>query len=109
MPTARLSQHEHSPPGRARRGGGVMLPLLGPLALLLCGAAFVAYVLWPRWPAPPIAADAPALPVTIGGTLFNVPPAALRLPVQRRAGAHERIDLAFLWPSLAPPDPNAAM
>ena len=27
--------------------------------------------------------------------------------MQRRPGAHERIDLAFLWPSLEPPDPHA--
>ena len=27
------------------------------------------------------------------------------MPVQRRPGAQERIDLAFLWPSLTPPDP----
>ena len=38
---------------------------------------------------------------------FNVPPAAIRVSVQRRPGAHERVDLAFLWPSLEPPDPNA--
>jgi hypothetical protein len=28
----------------------------------------------------------------------------MRIPLQRRAGAHERVDLAFLWPSLEPPD-----
>jgi hypothetical protein len=37
------------------------------------------------------------------GALFNVPPAAIRAAVQRHPGAHERIDLVFLWPSLAPP------
>jgi hypothetical protein len=29
------------------------------------------------------------------------------VPVQRRPGAQERVDLAFQWPSLEPPDPNA--
>jgi hypothetical protein len=36
--------------------------------------------------------------------VFNVPPAAVRVAVQRRPGAQARVDLAFLWPSLAPPD-----
>ena len=38
---------------------------------------------------------------------FNVPPAAIRVPVQRRPGAHERVDLAFVWPSLEPPNATA--
>ena len=29
------------------------------------------------------------------------------MPVQRRPGAQERLDLTFLWPSLEPPDANA--
>src|SRR5882762_10368666 len=41
------------------------------------------------------------------GVAFNLPPAAIRVPVQRRPGTQERVDLAFLWPSLEPPDPNA--
>jgi hypothetical protein len=32
----------------------------------------------------------------------------VRVPLQRRAGAHERVDLAFLWPSLEPPDSRAS-
>ena len=83
-------------------------PLLLPLAVF-AGAGFLAlicigYVLWPRWPGPPLHVDAPAIPITVAGVAFNVPPAAIRFPPQRRPGAHERIDLAFLWPSLAPPD-----
>jgi hypothetical protein len=83
-------------------------PLLLPLAVL-AGAAFLAfisigYVLWPRWPEPPLRVDAPAVPITVAGVAFNVPPAAIRVPQQRRPGAHERVDLAFLWPSLTPPD-----
>ncbi len=73
------------------------------LAVLIAAAAtFVSYVLWPTWPAP-AARDAPAVPVTVAGVIFNVPPAAIRAAVQRNPGAHERIDLVFLWPSLAPP------
>jgi len=46
--------------------------------------------------------------VVIGGVRFNVPPQAIRAAVQRRAGAQERLDLVYLWPSLDPPDPAAA-
>jgi hypothetical protein len=35
--------------------------------------------------------------------LFEVPPGAIRATVERHPGPHERIDLAFLWPSLKPP------
>ena len=61
-------------------------------------------MLWPRWPGPPVAPNAPSLPITVAGTAFNVPPASVRVPMQRQPGAHIRIDLAFLWPSLEPPD-----
>ena len=62
----------------------------------------MAYMLWPQGGA--IAPDAPSIPVTVGGTVFNVPPAAVRFKVQRRPGAQARIDLIFVWPSLTPPD-----
>jgi hypothetical protein len=83
------------------------LPLLAFAVAGCFGVGLVVYLLWPRWPAAMVAPDAPALPITIAGVAFNLPPAAIRVPVQRRPGAHERIDLAFLWPSLAPPDPQA--
>src|SRR2546425_1079803 len=89
-----------------RRGGSLILPLAVSLALAVLAIAFVAFVLWPRWPGS-AASAAPALRVTAAGELFNGPPAAMRMPVQRHAGPHERLDLAFLWPSLAPPDPAA--
>jgi hypothetical protein len=69
--------------------------------------AYVAYLLWPRWPESAIAANAPALPITVGGVTFNLPPAAIRVPMQRRPGAQDRVDLFFVWPSLDPPDVNA--
>jgi hypothetical protein len=71
--------------------------------IIVGATGYVGYALWPRWSEPPLARDAPALPITIAGVAFNVPPAAIRVPVQRRAGAQERLDLAFLWPSLDPP------
>ena len=84
-------------------------PLTGPLLLLLgataLAAAYVGYVLWPRWPGAQVSLDAPALPVTVAGVMFNIEPAAIRMPVQRKPGTQERVDLAYLWPSLTPPDP----
>ena len=62
--------------------------------------------MWPTWPSAPIALDAPAVPITVAGVLFEVPPAAIRAAVQRHPGPQERIDLAFLWPSLKPPQPD---
>jgi hypothetical protein len=90
-----------------RRGGSLLLPLALSLAFSVLAVAFVAFVLWPRWPGATATGDAPTLPITVAGELFNVPPAAIRMPVQRHAGQHERLDLAFLWPSLAAPDPAA--
>jgi hypothetical protein len=106
--------HGRAAHDRARRGasrarahpGLVSLALkIAVVAGVLCLAGCpVAYILWPRWP-DSVSLDAPALPITVGGMLLNVPPAAIRLRIQRRTGAQERVDLAFLWPSLAPPDP----
>jgi hypothetical protein len=77
------------------------------VVLVLATASFVCYALWPTWPGAPTPLDAPAIPITVAGVLFDVPPAAIRTAVQRHPGPHERIDLAFLWPSLAPPEPEA--
>jgi hypothetical protein len=103
-----ISDHSNAATRRPRRSGALTLPLIGMLTLAVLAAGFIGYVLWPRWPGPPVPPDAPALPITVAGTPFNVPPAAMRIPLQRRAGAHERVDLAFLWPSLAPPDSGAS-
>jgi hypothetical protein len=81
-----------------------------PMTLLVAGAVAVgcvAYLLWPTWPSTPIPLDAPAIPVTVSGVLFELPPATIRAPVQRHAGPADRVDLAFLWPSLTPPQPDA--
>ena len=94
--------------GQGRRGHS---PLFAPLiALVLAGliaAAYVTYLLWPRWPATPVTLESPALPIVIGGTMFNIEPAAIRRPLQRKPGTQERVDLNYLWPSLVPPDPTA--
>jgi hypothetical protein len=97
-----------APKPRQRRQAG-RSPLTAPLWLFamttLIAAAYVAYVLWPRWPDAPVTANAPALPIIVAGVAFNIEPAAIRMPVQRRPGTQERVDLAYLWPSLTPPDP----
>jgi hypothetical protein len=85
----------------------LLTPLLSLTVLMVAAVAYIVYVLWPRWPAEPVALDAPALPITIAGVAFNVPPAAIRVGVQRHPGALERMDLAFLWPSLKPADQSA--
>jgi hypothetical protein len=64
--------------------------------------ALVAYLLWPTWSTG--GASAPdKLPVSVGGTLFNVPTSAIRMKIQRHSGPQERIDVDFLYPSLEPP------
>ena len=84
----------------------VTLPLLCFGALAVTMAVVVVDALWPNWPTGPLAIDAPTIPVTVAGVVFDVPPAAIRAAVQRHPGAHERIDLAFVWPSLTPPEPD---
>ncbi|MCO5129797.1 MAG: hypothetical protein M9932_04440 [Xanthobacteraceae bacterium] len=70
--------------------------------LSISAAALIAYLLWPTWRAIPVEPAAP-LPISIGGTLFNIPPLAIREKVQRHSGPQERVDLSFEYPSLTPP------
>lgn len=71
--------------------------------LAAAALAAVIYLLWPTW-RPDGSADIPTnLPVSIGGTLFNVPVKAFREKVQRFSGPQERIDLNFEFPSLVAP------
>jgi hypothetical protein len=79
-------------------------PFLLLVLIVAAAAGCVSYLLWPTWPSDPPALDVPALPVTVGGVLFEVPPAAIRAKLQRHAGQHERIDLVFSWPELSPPN-----
>jgi hypothetical protein len=73
-------------------------------AIVAAGAiALVAYLLWPTWGNG--AANAPSrLPVSVGGTLFNVPTLAVRRKIQRHSGPQERVDLSFMFPSLEAPE-----
>ncbi len=102
-----MTAHAVSRPKTRRKAHGVLLlPIALLAALVLAAGSFVSYVLWPTWPGAPIPLDAPAVPITVAGVLFDVPPAAIRAAIQRHPGPHDRIDLAFLWPSLAPPQPD---
>ena len=75
-------------------------------AIVGAGAlTIVAYLLWPTWSTEKSGAP-DRLPVSIGGTLFNVPEAAIRMKIQRHSGPAERIDLNFSFPSLEPPQPQ---
>ena len=100
-----LAGHRHLT-GRSAAEGLLYFVLLVLISLAVTALGFVGYALWPSWPDADMTLDAPALPITVAGALFNVPPPAIRIPAQRRSGAQERIDLVYLWPSLAPPDPN---
>jgi hypothetical protein len=86
--------------------GRLMLPFACLASLVLAAGIIVSYMLWPTWPSAPVPLDAPAIPITVANVLFDVPPAAIRAAVQRHPGPHERVDLAFLWPSLTPPQPD---
>lgn len=91
------------PRARRRSRRIFTLPFFGLVLLAAAAAGIVSYLLWPTWPSTPVGLDAPSIPVTIGGVLFDVPPRAVREKVQRHPGQQERIDLAFDWPSLTPP------
>ena len=80
-----------------------MVPIMLAGMVTAGAIALVAYLLWPTWGAE--ASSNPArLPVSIGGTLFNVPTMAVRMKIQRHTGPQERVDLSFAFPSLEAPD-----
>jgi hypothetical protein len=79
-----------------------LFPIIAGVGLGLAAIAFVAYLLWPTWRTESVG-EPGQLPVSVGGTLFNVPTEAVRMKIQRHSGPQERIDLAFDYPSLEPP------
>jgi hypothetical protein len=80
-----------------------VIPIMVASAITAGAIALVAYLLWPTWGAEG-SSSPERLPVSIGGTLFNVPSAAIRMKIQRHSGPQERIDLSFAFPSLEPPE-----
>jgi hypothetical protein len=79
-----------------------MVLIMGAAAVTAAAIALVAYLLWPTWGAAP-AGDPGRLPVSVGGTLFNVPTTSVRRKIQRHSGPQDRVDLSFIFPSLEPP------
>ncbi len=86
---------------RARHRARLWPLVLGAVAGV-AALALVIYLLWPTWSGTS-AEMADRFPITVGGTLFDVPRDAIRVSVQRRSGDQERVDLAFQYPSLTPP------
>jgi hypothetical protein len=84
---------------------GHILPIALATAVGAGAIAVVAYLLWPTW-GTESAGTPDRLPASVGGTLFNVPPGAIRMKIQRHSGPQERIDLSFSFPSLEPPQPQ---
>jgi len=98
-----LSTARHMARGSRERSRGHLVPIVLGCAVTSGALALVAYLLWPTWGAD--ASSSPArLPVSIGATLFNMPTMAIRMKIQRHSGPQERVDLAFAFPSLEPPD-----
>jgi hypothetical protein len=98
-----FSAAQHIARGSRERSRGHMIPIVLGCAVTSGAMVLVAYLLWPTWGAD--ASSSPArLPVSIGATLFNVPTMAIRMKIQRHSGPQERVDLAFAFPSLEPPE-----
>jgi hypothetical protein len=98
-----LSTAQHLASSSRKDPRGHIVPILAGAALAAGAVALVAYLLWPTWGTD--AAEGPErLPVSVGGTVFNVPAAAIRRKIQRHSGPQERVDLGFTYPQLAPPD-----
>jgi len=98
-----LSTAQHLARASRRDPRGHLVPVLAGGGLALGAVSLVAYLLWPTWDV--VSASSPdRLPVSVGGTLFNVPPASIRRKIQRHSGPQERVDLAFTWPALQPPE-----
>jgi hypothetical protein len=93
---------------RLRRAGILTLFALLFVGIAALALGSIAYLLQPGWSDAAAPVDSPPLPIVVAGVLFNVPPAAIRIPLQRRAGPQERIDLAYRWPDLTPPDSHSA-
>jgi hypothetical protein len=86
-----------------RHRRGLMAPVIVAGTLAVGAIALVAYLLWPTWRTASVS-DPARLPVSVGATLFNVPPQAIRMRIQRHSGPQERLDLYFDFPSLAVPE-----
>ena len=89
--------------GARRRHRSHMIPIVVSSAIGAVAIALVAYLLWPTWSSD-TSSDPARLPVSVGGTLFNVQPLAIRMKIQRHSGPQERVDLNYVFPSLEVPE-----
>ena len=97
-----LSTAQHLARDTRRNPRAHLVPIILSAVIAAGAIALVAYLLWPTYTtAPP--SDPSRLPVSVGGTLFNVPTLAVRMKIQRHSGPQERVDLDFLYPSLEAP------
>ncbi len=89
--------------GLRRRHRSHIVPIAVAGGLAVGAIALIGYLLWPTW-GTDTTSDPARLPVSIGATLFNIPPMAMRMKIQRHSGPQERVDLSFDYPSLKPPE-----
>ena len=98
-----LSTAQHIARDTRKDPRGHMVLIVVSATLTVGAIALVAYLLWPTWNMDG-SRGPERLPVSVGGTLFNVPTAAIRMKIQRHSGPQERVDLSFVYPSLDPPE-----
>ncbi|PDT74750.1 hypothetical protein CO675_23095 [Bradyrhizobium sp. C9] len=97
-----LSTAQHLARDTRRNPRAHLVPIIASAIIAAGAIALVAYLLWPTYTTVP-PSDPSRLPVSVGGTLFNVPTMAVRMKIQRHSGPQERVDLSFLYPSLEAP------
>ncbi|AUC97984.1 hypothetical protein CWS35_29900 [Bradyrhizobium sp. SK17] len=97
-----LSTAQHLARDTRRNPRAHLVPIILSAVIAAGAVMLVAYLLWPTYTTIP-PSDPSRLPVSVGGTLFNVPPMAVRMKIQRHSGPQERVDLSFLYPSLQAP------
>jgi hypothetical protein len=88
---------------RRRKARSHLVPIIVGAVLAFGAIALVGYLLWPTWQSAR-ADDPDRIPVSVGGTLFNVSTHAFRRKVQKHSGPQERVDLSYLYPSLQATD-----
>jgi hypothetical protein len=98
-----LSTAQHLARDTRRNPRAHVVPIVIAASLSAAAIALVTYLLWPTWGTDTSRGPA-RLPVSIGGTLFNVPTAAVRMKIQRHSGPQERVDLSFTYPALEAPE-----
>jgi hypothetical protein len=97
-----LSTAQHLARDTRRNPRAHLVPIILSTVIAAGAITLVAYLLWPTYTTAPLS-DPSRLPVSVGGTLFNVPTLAVRMKIQRHSGPQERVDLSFVYPSLEAP------